>query len=311
MTRAGHPSTGLNTAGEEDTDHASTSAVQADGHQPASQASPGSSHLARQDSGRHASTSSDTTKPSQHQNRGSNGAEDPGLQSSAQGVSQAAGAATHPQESTDHEPALVSATNGAAERQQNSDGASSSNSTYGQSDRQPASTLHQPQNSAVSGDEQVDISRTHSLQQPLAVAASSSSNNKNGSSPGSSQQLPQCKGQPGQYQSDGDKVAGVLHEETDANGRQVQTKNPNCWDGRDALQALCASPSVSASAWSERLQLSNGFVPVSEAEEEALVLAVGMSGDYMLSLFRAYAPHDVLTFMHFARRHCLKATSVC
>lgn len=60
---------------------------------------------------------------------------------------------------------------------------------------------------------------------------------------------------------------------------------------------------MSACAWGERLHLSSNFVSVSEAEEEALVLAVG-AGDYILSLFRAYAPHNVLTFMRYARQHC-------
>lgn len=312
LTHSGRASTGHNTAGETDADHAPTSAVQADGHQQPSQGVPGSSELARQESGRHASTSANTTTPSHHQHRGSNGAGGPSLPSSAQGVSQPAGAATHPQESADHQPARVSVRHGAEERQQKSDEASCSDSRYGEVDCWSATALEQPQNSALSNDEQADSSRTHSLQngqQPLTVAASSSSGNENGSSPGmSSQHLPQGKGQPGQHWSGEDEVAGVLH---DTNGPQAQPQNPDCWDGPDALQALCASPSVSASAWSERLQLPNGYVPVSEAEEEALVLAVGMSGDYMLSLFRAYAPHDVLTFMHFARRHCLKATSVC
>lgn len=170
---------------------------------------------------------------------------------------------------------------------------------------------HQPRYSADSGDEQAETCHAPNVEsghQALAVVASSLSNNGNGSSPGESrQELPHRQGQSGQYQSDGDEVAGVLRDKTNANGPQAQPKNPNYWDDPDALQAVCSSPSVGASAWGERLQLSSSFAPVSEAEEEALVLAVGMSGDYMLSLFRAYAPHNVLTFMHFARRHCLQA----
>ena len=200
-----------------------------------------------------------------------------------------------------------------AEQQHNDGDATSSARSYGDGVHHSAraGSWDQPQRSAESGDEQAAASSTGSEQnerEALAAAASCSFNNGNGSSPGNSnQELAQHGGQPGQYQSNEDEVAGVLQDETDANGPPARPKDLQYWHEPAVLQAVCVSPSVSICTWGERLQLSSNFVPVSEAEEEALVLAVGASGDFMLSLFRAYAPHNILTFMHFARRHCIQA----
>lgn len=110
-----------------------------------------------------------------------------------------------------------------------------------------------------------------------------------------------------QHESVDDEVAGVLHDDTHSDRHPSQAKDPQHWHEPTVLTAICGNPSVSAEAWSEKLQLPTYFAPLSEADEEALVLAVSTPGDYMLSLFRAYAPHNVLTFMQFARRHSLQS----
>ena len=204
------------------------------------------------------------------------------------------------------------ATQSASNRQQNGSHTSDSDRSYGGGDHSSvqAGSRDQPQHSSESGNDQAATPSggggKENGRTPLAAVATSSFNNASSiySNDSSSQELLQNEGQSGQYQSDEDEVAGALHDETDANGPSAQTKDPQYWHEPAVLQAVCGSLSVSAGAWGDRLQLSSSFVPVSQAEEEALVLAVGSSGDYLLSLFRAYAPHNVVTFMHYARRHC-------
>ena len=202
------------------------------------------------------------------------------------------------------------ATQSASHRQQNG---TNSERSYGGGDHSvvQANSRDQPQHSSESGrkTQSVTPSRGSGKENgntPLGAVASSLSHKANGvnSSDNSRQEVSQNEGQSGHYQSDEDEVAGALQDETDANGPPARTKDPRYWHEPAVLQAVCGNPSVSAGAWGDRLQLSSSFVAVSEAEEEALVLAVGASGDYLLSLFRAYAPHNVVTFMHYARRHC-------
>ena len=281
--------------------------MQLDRHQgdSSSSSSPSSSQLARHESGRHASTGSHVT-PSHHQSHSSNG-DGSILHSSAPGPSQPANVATCQPDSV----GVGGPTNPASERQQSAGTASSSDRTYGDAIHRSAQagSCDQPQGSNGLGDDQAAApSRGNSKGNgcaPLAAIAAPSSSSGNGSGcNNSSQEQSQHEGQPTQYQSNEDEVAGALHDETDANGPPAQTKDPHYWHEPSVLQAVCGSPSVSACGWGERLQLSSDVVPISESEEEALVLAIGASGDYMLSLFRAYAPHNVLTFMHYARRHC-------
>ena len=149
---------------------------------------------------------------------------------------------------------------------------------------------------------------SHSRQEVQVDSAWQQSHNSNGSANiGSRRKLPRDTEHSPQHQSVDDEVAGVLHDDAHSDRHPSQAKDPQVWHEATVLQAICGSPSVSAEAWGERLQLPSDFAAVSEAEEEALVLAVSTSGDYMLSLFRAYAPHNVLTFMQFARRRCLQS----
>ena len=262
--------------------------------------------MARQESGRHVSTDSRVTPSHHHQSHNSNG-DGSSLQTSTHGTSPSADLAT-----SESDSAGVGGPTNRASEQQRSDGAAiSSDRSYGDRIHQlaQAGSWDQARHSGGSGDDQAAAPSRGSSKEngraPLAAVASSSSNNGNASGSNSnSPGLSQNEGQSGQYQSDEDEVAGALHDETDANGPSGQTKDPHYWHEPAVLQAVCGSSSVSARAWGERLHLSSSFVPVSDAEEEALVLAVGASGDYMLSLFRAYAPHNVLTFMRYARRHC-------
>lgn len=298
-------------------EHTSRQAVQADVHQhhsssllssqsPSHPSSHSSSHspspphqLARHESGTHASTSAHAT-PSHQSHRGNGDVSS--LESSARRASQPYALATR-------QPESAGVTQSALDRQQNGSHANNSDRSYGGGDHSAlqAGSWDQPQHSVDSGHDQAatpsrDCGKENG-HTPLAAVASSFSNIAN-SINSTSQELSQTEGQSGQYQSDEDEVAGALHDETDANGPPARTKDPHYWHEPAVLQAVCGSPSVSAGAWGDRLQLSSSFVAVSEAEEEALVLAVGSSGDYLLSLFRAYAPHNVVTFMHYARRHC-------
>lgn len=291
--RAGDANTGSSdSAGYE---CASTHSVQADGHQCRSSSPSPSPQPARHESGRHASTSSHVT-PSHHQNHSSNG-DGSRLQSSAQGGSQSADLTT-------------CAPDSALKRQQGNGTTISPDCSHGNGNHRSAQAepWDKPQHSGRSGDNQAATpSRSSSKKHGRASSAAespSSSSSGNDSGCNDSSQERSHEGQPSQYQSNQDEVAGALHDETDANDPPAQTKDPHYWHEPATLQTVCGSPPVSACAWGERLQLSSDFVPVSEVEEEALVLAIGASGDYMLSLFRAYAPHNVLTFMHYARRHC-------
>ena len=302
-------STGDASTGSSDTaegERASQHAVQLDGHQRDSpSSSPSSQSASRHESGRHASTPSHATY-SPHHSQSSNG-DGSSLQSSAPGPPQSAHVATCEPDSA----GVGGPTNPASQQQQTGSTAISSDRSCddGLHQSAQAGSRDQPQHSGGSGDDKAAAPSRGSTKgdgpAPLAAVAVSSSHSGNGSGGNnSSQEQSQSEGQPSQYQSDEDEVAGALQDETDAHGPPARTKDPHYWHEPSVLQAVCGSPSVSACAWGERLQLSSDFVPVLEFEEEALVLAIGASGDYMLSLFRAYAPHNVLTFMRYARRHC-------
>ena len=110
----------------------------------------------------------------------------------------------------------------------------------------------------------------------------------------------------GQERSGDNEVAGALQDESDAD-RQVEhseSKEPKLWNEPSVLQCLCDSPGASANTWGEKLKLAVEFGLISEEEEDCLVLAGCKHDGNMLSLFRAYAPHNILTFVRFARLYC-------
>ena len=125
-----------------------------------------------------------------------------------------------------------------------------------------------------------------------------------------SQKLSEQKNaQDGQERSGEDEVAGVLQADTNAQSTEesaTEAKEPQLWTEPSVLQCLCDSPSVSADTWGERLKLPDVFAYFTEDEEDCMVMAACKPDSKMLSLFRAYAPHNVLTFMRFARLFCLE-----
>ena len=72
------------------------------------------------------------------------------------------------------------------------------------------------------------------------------------------------------------------------------------WSDPSALQYLHEHSAMGSRDLGKRLQLPEGFETIHQAEEERLVMAGCQSTD-MLCLFRAYAAHDSLTFIKFAR----------
>ena len=112
----------------------------------------------------------------------------------------------------------------------------------------------------------------------------------------------------GQERSGEDEVAGALQGEADADRQPpddtTEAKEAQLWSEPSVLQCLCDSPSVSADAWGEKLKLPDDFGCISESEEDSLVMAACKPDSNMLSLFRAYAPHSILTFMRYARLWC-------
>ncbi len=86
----------------------------------------------------------------------------------------------------------------------------------------------------------------------------------------------------------------------------TDAKEPQLWSEPSVLQCLCDSPSVSADTWGERLKLPDEFVCFTDHEEDCMVMAACKPDSKMLSLFRAYAPHNILTFMRFARLFSLE-----
>lgn len=116
----------------------------------------------------------------------------------------------------------------------------------------------------------------------------------------------QKNAQDGQERSGEDEVAGTLQGEADTNKQSTEksadkAKEPQLWSEPSVLQCLCDRPSVSADTWGERLKLPDAFVCCTQDEEDCMVIAACKPDSKMLSLFRAYAPHNVLTFMRFAR----------
>ncbi len=121
----------------------------------------------------------------------------------------------------------------------------------------------------------------------------------------------QKNAQDGQERSGEDEVAGTLQGEADTNKQSSQesatdAKEPQLWSEPSVLQCLCDSPSVSADTWGERLKLPDEFVCFTDHEEDCMVMAACKPDSKMLSLFRAYAPHNILTFMRFARLFSLE-----
>ncbi len=121
----------------------------------------------------------------------------------------------------------------------------------------------------------------------------------------------QKNAQDGQERSGEDEVAGALQGEADTNEQSseesaTEVKEPQLWSEPSVLQCLCDSPSVSADTWGERLKLPDEFVCFPEDEEDCMVMAACKTDSKMLSLFRAYAPHNILTFMRFARLFALE-----
>lgn len=115
----------------------------------------------------------------------------------------------------------------------------------------------------------------------------------------------------GQERSGEDEVAGVLQGKADTNQQSseesaTEAKEPQLWSEQSVLQCLCDSPSVSADTWGERLKLPDEFVCFTTDEEDCMVMAACKPDSKMLSLFRAYAPHNILTFMRFARLFSLE-----
>lgn len=112
----------------------------------------------------------------------------------------------------------------------------------------------------------------------------------------------------GQERSGEDEVAGALQGEADADRQPpedtTEAKEAQLWSEPSVLQCLCDSPSISADAWGEKLKLPDDFGCISESEEDSLVMAACKPDSNMLSLFRAYAPHSILTFMRYARLWC-------
>lgn len=121
----------------------------------------------------------------------------------------------------------------------------------------------------------------------------------------------QKNAQDGQERSGEDEVAGALQGEAETDKQSSEesatvAKEPQLWSEPSVLQCLCDRPSVSADTWGERLKLPDEFVCCTEDEEDCMVMAACKPGSKMVSLFRAYAPHNVLTFMRFARLFSLE-----
>lgn len=76
---------------------------------------------------------------------------------------------------------------------------------------------------------------------------------------------------------------------------------PHSWDDATVLQFLHEHSAMSSEEVVEKLQMPSGFVSIDSSEEDCLVLAACRQSS-MLSMFRAYAPYNVLQFISFARK---------
>ena len=110
------------------------------------------------------------------------------------------------------------------------------------------------------------------------------------------------------FESRDDEVAGTLqnndHPSSNTQSKGSSSNDPVDWGDDGVLRCLCESTNVSAESWGERLQLPRSFESISDKQEERLVMAACKADGKMLPLFRAYAPHNVLTFVRFARLYC-------
>lgn len=85
-----------------------------------------------------------------------------------------------------------------------------------------------------------------------------------------------------------------LHQQKEASA------SAQSWSDPSVLQYLHENSAMASIDLGKQLQLPEGFECVDQAEEDRLVLA-GCQSTEMLCLFRAYAAHDALTFIKFAR----------
>lgn len=78
---------------------------------------------------------------------------------------------------------------------------------------------------------------------------------------------------------------------------------PGNWNASSVLQFLHEHSAMSSKEVGKRVQVPDDFSPISQSEEDSLIIAACRHSN-MLSLFWAYAAHDVLTFISFARLYC-------
>lgn len=95
----------------------------------------------------------------------------------------------------------------------------------------------------------------------------------------------------------------VASHESALEDQQDKRGSLQSWSDSSVLQFLHEHSAMSFAELGERLQVPQDFSPIGKVEEDSLVLAACRQHT-MLSLFRAYAPHDVLMFISFARKCC-------
>ena len=90
--------------------------------------------------------------------------------------------------------------------------------------------------------------------------------------------------------------------------KQDKPNAPHSWGDALVLQFLHEHSAMSPEDVGKQLQVPDDFCQIVESEEDSLVLAACRHRN-MLSLFRAYAAHDILKFISFARLYCCQLQS--
>lgn len=101
---------------------------------------------------------------------------------------------------------------------------------------------------------------------------------------------------------------GVPSHESALEEKQDKSNAPHSWGDALVLQFLHEHSAMSPEDVSKQLQVPDDFRQIVKSEEDSLVLAACRHRN-MLSLFRAYAAHDILNFISFARLYCCQLQS--
>lgn len=144
---------------------------------------------------------------------------------------------------------------------------------------------------------------TAAATQPNKVASHSPGDN--GIRASSQSQRPASNGSEPTEQSshgadDGEQQRDVPSHKSALEDQQNKQGIPHSWTDATVLQFLHEHSALSSEEMVEKLQMPGEFVQIDSSEEDCLVLAACRQSS-MLSLFRAYAPHNVLRFISIAR----------